>query len=325
MPSNLQISHLNPDQHQVLERCVYKYGEIPDWLNYYNPKVVEDIQLQNQIKTLPTEFNQLLSQEGEIFTDNADYLASFFSHFESINIYEIAEISPFVFLPFMVSLGEQEPKLSYTPVATIRSLGQSGTNSLKAVFDLFPNQIDLTFNKEQVVNIDIAQYYCTNEESVNIHLLLNSYLGNSIKPKQILRNLYNSMQSNDYLLLQQSIYQPGLEDLIEGEYRNWIIQDGVFECTKELSRQISNTGQINVCWSDGLIDFESNEQFSGVQATVKDLKIDTYNLATKNLSLFRSIRFPEDKLIKYLIESNFRLKSILYNQSQSSALFICQK
>jgi uncharacterized SAM-dependent methyltransferase len=178
-------------------------------------------------------------------------------------------------------------------------------------------------------NFDIYSYKSAlsslapvDQDSTNLFFLGESALDNYLSPARILKNIYDSMNCGDYLVLSQDLYRPGTEHFWVGNYINFIAPQKNFAVGKEFANDLSQDCPIEVTW-------EEKNGFRGVKFRVEiqePVRFAGVDLQEKQkVDIFRSTRFTELELKKMIFKLDFRIVQILYGDHMDTALFVLQR
>ncbi len=321
---------------KIIKQSLYSFYddlELPDWIHYYHPNGSVSLAEIHERKLIPSSQNTLFYKENALLLDQAEYLIQRLEQYDKVNIFEIFEVSGISSLPFTVSLMETGQLNKYIPVTATNMHNQFAINKFKDSTALLPNASKISYDSVKL-NIEIADFNSivvdvtkteranSNLKTANMFLLMNSYLGNSLYPNRILKNIYDSMLTGDYLVISQGIYADNMEDMLINDYRNILSKDGVMVSEKELAKNFTNNPNLEVMWDD------SGEN-AGVRIGVrveKDMDFFGINVIEGSLvKLFRSQRFLESNLKKMIHKAGFRLINVTYGDDMDSGLFFAIK
>ncbi len=305
---SVNINWVDSNIEQLIKSYVSRYNEIPDYVGYYSPTVVNGLEVFND-KKIFCDLNPLLSSEFILYTDNIKYeIAKLLEYRLDYNLIVIDELSLEYVAPLVFELQEGR-KLDHVYLA-------SPNHILNTVLG---KRVEGAFgvNCRSIVN-QIEHTQMQGPKSPSIFLLPSSRLGNSINPNKMLLNIYNSMKDGDILILLQGIYNPHNLDRLFNEYNDVLMDDDYAQGDMEIARLIAPEFKMFSTWDDTGFNFKLGIQYFNGDPLFTDRpegKID----------LFRTTRFGEADLIKRIKDINFKIKSINYDYHLNYALFICQK
>jgi len=304
--------------------------EIPDWSVLYHPECYISSTHMIDSKALD---NQILHGERSLMFGEATFIKQRIQESDKINIIDLAETSGTSALPFIYELLVDDSILgTYVPATPNAQVNNVAIRNLKnyllqsRIFD--PNNTEFktasltrNFNLEDSRDIiaDISSEY-RNERFCNLFLLLNSSLGNSEHPDQMLRNIYNSMTDNDYLVIIQGIYSRNSEAALIADYNSWISKPEGWYVMRDIATIFTEEPTFNVKW---------NEQKNGIQvylnstkpASLMGVDIDEGTEVT----MFRSARFEDHQLKEMFEKTGLRILNIAYDDTMNNAMYFLKK
>jgi hypothetical protein len=307
-------------------------NELPDWMGYYNIQFANKVYNETNlnVKSFPSDYNQILHKEKSLLFDNVELVARRLEVFDKVNMFEMAEADGISTLPFSMYFMEESQLGKYVPVSASEVINKNSISKVK----MFSIQASLPAvdSDEVVCNIETNDFKSSvldiykpsleeNKNVTNLFLLMGSYLGNSLNPEKVLRNIYDSMLENDHFVILQGIYRPGSEKALLADYQNIVKYPGTYLCNKCLADSLDSKEALNVFWSD--------EGVPGVRISIKprsQKKLGMVELdPNKELTIFRSNRFLEETLKNYFKNVGFKLIEINYDEGMDNALFILRK
>lgn len=317
--------------------------EIPSWVYDYSPRGPETWGNEHDYKGVDGTVNlAMLRQERELMNSEIGFINKRLENFDRINLFHLWESTGRDALPFILEFLEDERMGIYTSVLSTSLQNRYAINRLKSF--VIEARIPPFLTESVVVNLQFntfewgvkeikeksKQMIQTHKETkgeklslANVYLLLNSSLGNSLNPKQLLKNIYESMDSGDYLVVIQGIYQSGSENSLVSDYTNWINQDNLFLIHKDITSYFTEDPRIHVEW-------DKRGEFNGVKGYIDAERPSTLfgiDVAEKQrLTVFRSARPTLEELEHmFHIDIGFHSIGINFDSTHDNALFILRK
>lgn len=316
---------LTPNLLNQVAYNLHYHREIPDWIGYYTPAIVDVLSSFQMKKMIPHEGNQILYREKGLLTRGVASIARR-TNSHKINLFDIAETTGESILPLIYDLIEEDLLYQYIPVTCSYALNEVAIERLT----LFCLNARLPVLKHDaiVAEPEISDFRPLVIDSIldspdtthNVFLLNNSRLGNSLEPIKMLSNIYRSMDQGDNLMIVQGIYRSGVEATLLADYRSMFSDPVYMQNDIEMAAQISQETDFQVTWDSTI---------SGVKLsfkTVADTKFAGVDLTSgEEITLFRSVRFQENTLRQMFREVGFKILDIAYDDEMDNALFFLEK
>jgi uncharacterized SAM-dependent methyltransferase len=277
----------------------------------YNNKILPDIS-----KVTSSEMS-LLQQEIEIIYRRIE-------GYQNFNVFDVGFTNGISTLPFILELLQQNQLNQYIPVTGNPQMNKHAITNLKAfsLMSVLPNfktssilhEPEMSSFRDEVVAVQGDR-----EKTANLFVIMSSVLGNYINPQQILKNVYDSMGTGDYIAVVQGVYKTGSEDLLIADYTHMLT---FMRDTQDIARVMNPDAQFKVFWDDqpdhqGIkISFNIDEPVLFGQS-----QFDT----GEEITLMRSRRFTTHELEKLFTDTGFHTVSISFDSTENSALFFASK
>jgi len=325
-PKNVTFDWLSDSQRRGLSLYLSSGVGIPDFFtNFSDVGTKSSINvLQNSI--IATSYNRSNFNAWDLITQEASILRERFKDVENIHLFEVAESIQGATFPLAVEFFEHGNLASYTTISSGLLANKSVLSSLKN--SLIPQVKPISYNHFEVecewqsFEGAVQTTLDRNEPGLPIFLLINSRLGNSPNPKQLLKNVYDSMPYGSYLVLGQTLHRNLNEDDVARDYQAMVDRQDCFMGNKEVANLISPESKIQIKWRES---GEFNEAVAVIKnhaaVSVEDVLIE----ANQELSLFSSKRFVLSQIIGMFEELDFQIVDLVLGYKQPSSLFLLKK
>jgi uncharacterized SAM-dependent methyltransferase len=277
--------------------------------------------------------NQILHGEKSLMFDEAIFVKQRIAENDKINIIDLGETSGTSALPFIYELLIDDSILgTYIPATVNKDVNRIAINNLRnyflhsRIFD--PNKtefktssINRNFNLENAKDLmlDVNSEYA-GQRFCNLFLLLNSALGNSEDPENMMRNIIQTMTDQDYLVVIQGIYSRSSETALIQDYTKWMSDPAGWYVMRDIASIFTDKPEFKVRW---------NEQKNGIQVFVETNKpsqalgVDIEE--GKEVTLLRSARFTDEQLKQMFERVGFRIMNISYDDTMDNAMYFLKK
>jgi len=305
-----------------------RYSEIPESIHNDHVGALKALMYANRYLIDASEPQEkfLLTKKMSLISKEASYVASRLKRFAKINLINLHESGLNESLELITPLLEQGRLSRYVMAGQSDMINDQWANSARIHASRYDIKLDTKCLK---ANFDIYSYKSAlsslapvDQDSTNLFFMGESSLGNYLEPARILKNIYDSMHSGDYLVISQDLYRPSTEKFWVGNYINFLAPQKNFAVTKEFANDLSQDYPIEVTWEEkngfrGIkfrVEIQEPVRFAGVDLQEKQ-KVD----------IFRSTRFTELELKKMILKLDFRIVQILYGDNMDNALFVLQR
>jgi uncharacterized SAM-dependent methyltransferase len=305
-----------------------RYSEIPESIHNDHVGALKALMYANRYLIDASEPQEkfLLTKKMSLISKEASYVASRLKRFAKINLINLHESGLNESLELITPLLEQGRLGRYVMAGQSDMINDQWANSAQIHASRYNTKLETKCLK---ANFDIYSYKSAlsslapvDQDSTNLFFMGESSLGNYLEPARILKNIYDSMNCGDYLVLSQDLYNPGTEKFWVGNYINFLAPQKNFAVTKEFANDLSQDCPIEVTW-------EEKNGFRGVKFRVEiqePIRFANVDLQEKQkVDIFRSTRFTELELKKMIFKLDFRIVQILYGDNMDNALFVLQK
>jgi len=305
-----------------------RYSEIPDSIHTDHVGALKATMYQNRYLMGDSEPREkfLLTKKTSLISRQAGYIASRLKPSTKVNFINLDEDGLNDSLNLITPQLEQGRLAKYIMAAQSDMINCQWLNSAQIHAQQYDAQIQ---TDSLVADFDIYSYKSAlsslapvDQDSTNLFFMGESSLGNYLEPARILKNIYDSMNCGDYLVLSQDLYNPGTEKFWVGNYINFLAPQKNFAVTKEFANDLSQDYPIEVTW-------EEKNGFRGIKFRVEiqePVRFANVDLQEKQeVDIFRSTRFTELELKKMVLKLDFRIVQILYGDNMDTALFVLQR
>jgi hypothetical protein len=338
---NLQKSSFTQNFAKIPEHAIYhlteslhSFAELPDWVSYYSPMALDSLNFELDYAALASDFNQVIHSKHNLFSNHSSFIFKYLERLDKVNVFDLMETKGLNTAPLMLDLIENNQLGYYVPVTSNPLLNDFAINNVQdllaglglARIQTASIQADIHIKSFQTEVLKITKAG-QKDFRKNLFLLLNSSLGNSIEPERMLKNISDSMNSGDYLLVVQNIYRSGQENTIANDYKNLLYgSKDSFSAGKEtilnINPELDVENDISVKWVE-------TDEFRGVKFLFKIFKeTDFLGLelkANQEITMFRSQSFKEERLKNMFRKAGFRILEISYDDLENTAMFFMQK
>jgi hypothetical protein len=318
--------------------------EVEDKVNYYIQKYNE---IPKSLKLLATNWRadndchvlqmwpgatQILYKAKQAFIDFSALAPKIFENHERVNIFDLYHTNGYTSLPMVISLYEKRRLGKYIPVTMSEDMAKNASNSILQTIMLSKTSNDrvLEFNTDHV-QIDIEKDNFKHllrsatadkngevfPDQTNVFILGENSLGNVFNPELFLKNIYDSMNSGDKLVLMQAIFRAGTEDnLVEDYIKLYPNMGKTIEMVNAISPEHSY-----------LVNFDERSSAIAVEITVNQDSIFG-NLKLQEGSqyrIFRSVRFKMNDLYKMFHNVGFSVSMVVHDDHEDNAVILLTK
>lgn len=325
-PNNIVFDWLSASQRRGLSLYLSSGAGIPDFFtNFSEIGSISSINvLQNAI--VAPSYNRSNSSAWDLVAQEASILRERFKDIENIHLFEIAEAIQGATFPVTFEFFEHGNLASYTTISSgllgnklvLESLRQSlSSDSKKLALNHFEVECEWsTFEGPVQTVLD------QNKPGLPIFLLVNSRLGNSPNPRQLLKNIYDSMPFGSYLIVGQSLNRNLNEDSIARDYQEVVDRPDCFMGNKEVGSLISPNSKIKMTWDE---TSEYRQALAKIKIEDDVFVEDVFIAAGTEISLFSSKRFGLSQIISMFEDLNFQIIDLVLGYNQPSSLFLLRK
>ena len=305
-----------------------RYSEIPDSIHSYHPQVVATLKNENKYlaQACNPEQKFLLTEKSSLISREAGYIANRLKRYQKINF---VNLHPY---GLKDSLDLINPLLEQGRLAKYIMAGQSDTINREwiSIAKIYASNYNTDLQADSIeANFDMHSYHskihsltAVSEDSTNLFFLGESALGNYLNPARMLRNICDSMNCGDYLVVSQDIHKPNTESFWIGNFINFLTPKDNFMVSKKFADDLSQDCPIDVIW-------EEKNDFRGVKFRVEiqePLRFAGVDLKEKQkVDILRYTMFSERELKKMALSLDFKIIQIIYGDSMDTALFILEK
>jgi|GEM_PF-6627048 len=325
-PKNVTFDWLTAAQRAGLSQYLASGVGIPDFFtNFSEVGIKSSVNvLQNSI--IATSYNRSNFNAWDLVTQEASILRERFKEVENIHLFEVAEAIQGATFPLALEFFEHGNLSSYTTISSGLYANQSVINSLKQ--SLIPQTKPISYNHFEVecewqsFEGAVQTTLDRNEPGLPIFLLINSRLGNSPNPRQLLKNIYDSMPYGAYLVLGQTLQKNLNEDDVVRDYQNMVDRNDCFMGNKEVSNLISPDSKIRIKWNEKDL---YPEAVAVIQNQAPVFVEGVLLQENQEISLFSSKRFVLSQIISMFEELDFQIVDLVLGYKQPSSLFLLKK
>jgi hypothetical protein len=322
----MPLEWLTPSLAAKFQHTLYNDREMPDFVCYYNNEPKSALLDEHISKSSPDD-SGILYYEKYLLMREMEFLCSRLKDYEVVNMFDLQETSGMSSLPFTRELIEDKQMGVYCPVQFTKKHCKNSIENLKYHFRC-SNMEEPTFKTDSIVaNMELHSVQAEVKDigkadgGTNLFLLLNSYLGNSLQPNIVLKNIYDSMLHGDYFVLQQRLFKPGIESALIMDYQTWLNKPGNFRITKQIASYLNPDYHLNVLWDE--LDHSIKVKVkTGLYTNLAGIDLGK----DENITLFRSTSFVDETLQGMLEAVGFDIISVAYDKNMdSNALYFCKK
>lgn len=317
----------NQDLAQQTIHYIKTIKQIPDYIGYYSPLIIEGLPSINEHKLLPSKSNHILHLEKELLHTAADRIALRFQNYSKINLVAISEVSIEFAAPLLYEFAKTSSLSAYTSVTPNNLLNDFNINQVNnylADFNFENIQLKkiLCESELESCKLEISNLKKDLDTETNIFLLLGSRLGNSPDPQRMLKNITKSMLPGDHLIVLQGILNEHNKELLLNDYQKVLLEEVYKKNDDDIISRITKDYVKSVRWFN-------EEPFQGIELVIR-LEKDEYFQSIKiskdeEIAIFRSIRFEANILEKMITSLNLSMANISYDEDENFGLYIAKK
>lgn len=323
---NVTFDWLTTSQRRGLSLYLGNGVGIPDFFtNFSDAGTKSSVNvLENSI--IASSYNRSNFSGWDLVTQEASILRERFKDIENIHLFEVAEAIDGAALPLTLEFFEQGNLSSYTTISSGLLGNKLVLQSLKQL--LLEKQQPISYNHFEVecewrsFEGPVQTILDTNPNGIPIFMLMNSRLGNSPNPKNLLKNIYDSMPYGSYLVVVQTLHRHLNEDSVVRDYQGISDRPDCFMGNKEVAELITQNAKIQMKWRES---GEFHEAFATIQnqahVMVEGVEIE----AGQEISIFSSKRFILSQIIGMFESLDFQIVDLVLGYKQPSSLFLLKK
>lgn len=321
---------LTQDLTQKTAHYIQKYGEIPKSIKMYadNWKTDNDCHIYQM---WPEKATQLLYKAKEAMIDFSNLAPKIFEHYEKVNVLDLYHTNGYSALPLVITLLEHNRLGKYIPVTATQGMAENAINSIYQTIMLsqsapMRNLFKHSYIKSDIETQEFKDYVktaiedesgTTSQRQLNVYLLGENSLGNALNPEFFLKTIYNSMKTDEKLLLTQAIYRPGVEDTLINDYYKLL---PYMTKTLEVAYALSPQHSCNIVF---------DEQINGIGVDIVNQKPSQFGNITlfenQTIRIFRSMRFKIENLHTMFTRVGFKVNHIMFDDLQDNAVILLSK
>lgn len=313
---------LTPSMLQQAEHSFAVLKELPRRIPEYVPNLSNlDESYTNKILA---DISSITSTEMNLLHQEIEIVYKRIVGYDKFNIYDVGFTTGISTLPFILELLQENALKRYIPVTANPYMNEHAINSLKAftLMSTLPEFKSTSILHEPELapfRENVQKTEQKDKTVVNLFVMMNSILGNYTNPKQVLRNIYESMGNGDYLSVVQGVYHSGSEDLLVKDYS---IMLNSMRDTQDIAKLLNPNAQFKVFWDDregerGIkISFDIDEPVQ-----LENSVFDT----GQSITVLRSRRFGTQELERMFVDVGFTIQSISFDSTGNSSLFFVTK
>lgn len=325
-PKNVIFDWLTTSQRRGLSLYLSGGVGIPDFFtNFSDVGTKSSVNvLENSI--IASSYNRSNFNAWDLITQEASILRERFKDVENIHLFEVAEAIQGATFPLTLEFFEHGNLASYTTVSSGLLANKMVLNSLKQSLQPTKNSFSLNhFEVEcewQSFEGPVQTVLDRNKPGLPIFLLINSRLGNSPNPRQLLKNIYDSMPHGSYLIVGQTLHRHLNEDGVTRDYQEMVDKPNLFMGNKEVASKISPNAKIEIKWQETGEFHEASAVIKNETAVIVE---DVLLEAGQEISLFSSKRFLLSQIIGMFEDLDFQIADLVLGYKQPSSLFLLKK
>jgi len=305
-----------------------RYSEIPSYIRNGHVGMLKALMYENRylLKDSEPQEKLFLTKKSTLISKEASHIAGRLKRFAKINLINLDEDGLNDSLNLITPLLEEGRLAKYIMASQSEMINDQWVNSaqihaLKYNIKLPGSSLEANFDMQSYRSA-LSSLAPVDQDTANLFFIGESALGNYLEPARILKNIYDSMHSGDYLVISQDLYNPGTEKFWVGNYINYMAPEKNFAVAKEFADDLSQDCPIEVTW-------EEKNGFRGIKFRIEiqePVRFANVDLQEKQkVDIFRSTRFTELELKKMIFKLDFRIVQILYGDNMDTALFVLQK
>ena len=302
-------------------------NQIPDYIGYYSPLIVEGLPAINEHKLLPSHNNHILYLEKELLYNAADRIALRFKNYSKINLIAVSELSIEFTAPLLYEFAKTNSLTAYTTVNPNSllnkfNIGQVGEYLKNLNFENIALESIQIEPELESFNLEVQNIKKDLGIETNLFILPGSRLGNSPDPERMLKKITKSMLPGDHLIVLQGILNEHNKELLLNDYQKVLLEEVYRKNDDDIISRITNDFVKSVRWFN-------DEIYQGVELVIKinqDTEFEGLKIAKDTeISIFRSIRFENKQLEKLITDQNLSMVNISYDEAKNFGLFIAKK
>lgn len=328
MSNHQKFSMYSPTTLSFTSFSLYRHSEVVSWIYTDHPKITESLQAENDFlsEISKSKSKSLLIKSQELVSAEAEFITRRLKGFKKVNFVNLGEEGFKDSLELMKPFLQENILNKYVMASRSDKLNHQWIEDAK----LFASSYQAKFESYPFkANFDLQSYASTlkpltglGEDMTSLFFLPKSSLGKYFNPQRVIKNIYNSMNSGDYLIVSQDIYREGSESLWTGSYTEYLAPDKNLAVQKELAKDLSKDSKIQAVWED-------KEDFKGIKLRIKikdPVRFAKVSLkADQEVDIFRSAKFEESQLKNMFLETNFKIIETVYEKKADTILLILQK
>jgi len=306
-----------------------EYPEVPAWIHNYHIGRLKALRYENRYLDQSTESKEqtpLFLKNRKLVSREASYITGCLKDFKNINFINLGTKGLYDSLDLITPILKQDRLSKYIMASQTEMINDQWINTAQR----FASNYNIQLKVDSLeANFDIDCYSLEpstiapkNENTANLLFLGASILGQHIYPARLLKNIYDSMNSGDFLLVSQNIYRSSTEDLWVDNFINFLALEKHFGVEKEFARKLGSDDPIQVIW-------EEKDSFKGIKFRVQVEKPTKFGQVkfkkNQKLDIFRSARFTESEFKNIALDLDFKTIKIICGEDMDTALLFLQK
>lgn len=328
MPNHQKFSMYSPTTLSFTSFSLRQNSEVVNWIYSDHPKITESLKAEDDFlsKISKSKSKSLLAKSQELVSMEAELITSRLKDFKKVNFVNLGEEGFKDSLELIKPLLQENILNKYIIATRSDKLNHQWIKDTK----LFASSYQAKFESHPFkANFDLQSYSSSlkslidlDKDMVDLFFLPRSSLSKYLNPERVVKNIYSSMTSGDYLIVSQDIYREGSQNLWIDSYKEYLASDKNLAVQKELAKDLSKDSKIQVVWED-------KQDFKGIKLRVKikqPINFAKVNLkADQEVDIFRSAKFEEADLKNMFLDTSFQFIETVYDKKADTILLILQK
>gem|GEM_PF-955473 len=306
-----------------------KYSEIPTWIHSYHTDMLKTLEHENEYlkkDTDPKQKTPFLLKDGRLVSREAGYVANRLRGFDNINFVNLGVAGFNDSLDLITPLLEKGKLAKYVMASQSNMVNHQWIDTAQRYASRYNTQLktnclEANFDTQAYLS-PLSTILPRDAHTTNLLFIGASTFGNHINPTRVLKNIHDSMNSGDFLLISQAIYKPSSEGFWVGSFINFLTLENHFGVEKEFAHNLSPDCPMEVVWED-------EDYFRGIKFRVEiqePVSFGQVKLREKQkVDVFRGTRFSEAQLKTMALQLDFRIVQIIYGDTMDTALLFLQK
>jgi hypothetical protein len=297
---------------------------IADFVKVYSPDSFLAFDEAQEFKIIP-DLSKVLHNERSLMAREIDFLPEKIGDSHKINIFDLGIPNGVNIFPLVYKLFDSGLMGTYVPVSPLIDQCQHAQRKLKVFcqHSNFPNlEYDYIVADPNFVNFKTQVVDVLNnqeEDHANLFIIALPYIGTLVHPETFLRNVYDSMPDGSYLVLLQSIYRPGTEHQLIGDFQE---MSKYMKVTHNLGRLVNEQAKIETIWDDSDINPTIRMQVK----VDKPVELAGVELQTgEDVKVFKHTFFNRLLLENLVRSAGFRIQDMAFDENMDNTIFLLNK